>query len=179
MQLGPEKPQPFKKHLWLLNYHLKVHQVALEAIVLGDPYKLPCIELVTFFCLNGFLRCEIDSCYNFPIEHDLSLAAYRPLIIPLLKNKSAKDLDTVSVSDIYPARWRDSHSIVSKIDEKVDVLPIVKTVLTLLTSENGLVFVFESVVALSEFLFINSLRYIMTDDHFALSWCLSRPVRNT
>ena len=178
MELGPEEPQPFKKHLWLLYDHLKVHQVALKAVVLGYSDQLSRIELVTFFSLDGFFRCKIDSSDNLAIEHDLRLAAHRPLIIPLLKYKSAKYLDAMSVSYIDPTGWRNSYCIVSEVDEQVDVLPIVKAILTLLTSKFWLVFVFKRVVALSILLFINTLRYIMTYDYFTLSWCLSGSIRD-
>ena len=135
MELSPEEPQPLKKHLRLFNDHLEVHQVALEAVVLGNPHKLPGVELVAFLRLYSSVGGEIDSCHYLSIEHDLCLAAYRCLIIPLLKDESAEDLDTVSVGDIDPAgRWY-GHCVVSKVDEQVDVLPIIEAILTFLRSE--------------------------------------------
>ena len=176
MKLASQEGQPFKQFLWVLNHYFEVHQVALEAKMLGYLHKLAGVEEVALLRLLTPIRMKLYVCRHTPVHHDFALFANGVLIVPLLEDQGAQHLDAVLVRDVGVAGWGDGHCVVAKVDKQVDILPISEPVVDVMALQ---FFVFVEIVgALCVAFFVNALGDVVANDDFTLARLTTGLIRN-
>lgn len=98
--------------------------------------------------------------YNFAIKHHFCFFADR-FVAPLFENQGAKYFDLMLMRNFNPLWRRDSHCVVAKVNENIDLVPMHKPIALL-----GFAF---PIMALRPVLFINPLRNIMAHCNFRMS----------